>query len=47
MIRERKLEPFYVFNDSEARKINLFYKKDKNVEGYLEKLNGYSGLRKK
>ncbi|EAF7760012.1 DNA-binding protein [Listeria monocytogenes] len=45
MIRERKLEPFYVFNDSEARKINLFYKKD--VEDYLEKLNGYRGLRKK
>ncbi|EAW6993766.1 DNA-binding protein, partial [Listeria monocytogenes] len=37
--------PFYVFNDSEARKINLFYKKD--VEDYLEKLNGYRGLRKK
>ncbi|EEP0529836.1 helix-turn-helix domain-containing protein [Listeria monocytogenes] len=47
LIRERKIEPLFIFNESDTstRKINLFYKKD--IEDYMQKLNAYRELRKK
>ncbi|MBF2612556.1 MULTISPECIES: helix-turn-helix domain-containing protein [Listeria] len=44
MIKDRKIEPFFVFEDGSVRKINLFYKKD--IEDYAEKLKALRNLRK-
>ncbi|EAC4202998.1 TPA: DNA-binding protein, partial [Listeria monocytogenes] len=43
LVKDRKLEPFFVFDDASTRKINLFYKKD--VEEYAEKLKAFRDLR--
>ncbi|ARM73060.1 hypothetical protein LMxysn_1425 [Listeria monocytogenes] len=45
MIKARKIEPFYVFDDESVRNINLFYRKD--IENYAEKLKAFRDLRKK
>ncbi|WP_338677228.1 DNA-binding protein [Listeria ivanovii] len=34
MIKARKIEPFYVFDDESVRNINLFYRKD--IENYAD-----------
>ncbi|MBC1723781.1 helix-turn-helix domain-containing protein [Listeria seeligeri] len=44
MIKDRKIEPFFIFDDEAVRKINLFYKKD--IEDYAEKLKAFRDLRK-
>lgn len=44
MIKDRKIEPFFTFDDEAVRKINLFYKKD--IEDYAEKLKAFRDLRK-
>ncbi|WP_239257407.1 DNA-binding protein [Listeria ilorinensis] len=45
LVRDRKLIPVYIFNQNDARKINLFYKKD--IIDYQEKLTAFRELRNK
>lgn len=45
MVKDRKIEPFFIFNDGAVRNINLFYRKD--IEDYAVKLKAFRDLRKK
>ncbi|AQY51044.1 HTH domain-containing protein [Listeria weihenstephanensis FSL R9-0317] len=45
LVKDKRINPLYVFNKESPRTICLFYRKD--VESYHEVLNAYRKLRKK